>query len=349
MTKRWLFLFVVVISVMLFASATGEMDEFEFFDMELTSFDTNESWNWGSEHSDILYAWSYMGVDEDIAQKIQNNHKQWRKILFRVEFTMNSQAPDDYYDTIRVTDFRINNCHDIQIYPRYSSLSLFGYDMIDINAELMKEQPCYIYLEAIAQYQKEDKEDLASRIQKADLECNVEFQPESNYRYKRTLSIKTNKAIQDKRYIDGGIKAYVKEINRIDKSEIDVNDWIDDDSQPLDMENKSAYKLRIGFEKQMPFDVYCVKIRTDSQWIQILPADEIMNVNRYDTHQNGREEEIEAIIIYQDNVLSEQLPDSLISCLFLEFSTEYFGENELNGTPANGVPGIRFQEPLKYN
>ena len=171
MFKKWMILFVIILCVMYLTPAAGELDEFELFDMELTSFDTNESWNWGSEHSDILYAWSYIGVDEDIAQIIQDNRKQWRKILFRIEFTMKPQASDDYYDTIRVTDFRINNCHDIQIYPRYSSLSLFGYDMININAESMKEQPCYIYLEAIALYQKEDeKEDITSRIKKADSE-----------------------------------------------------------------------------------------------------------------------------------------------------------------------------------
>lgn len=349
MTKRWLFLFVVVISVMLFASATGEMDEFEFFEMELVSFDANDSWDWGSAHSLTSYSWTYTGVDDETADQIEGYQEQWQKILFRLEFTMKPQAPDDYYDVIRITDFRINNCQDIQIYPHYSYLSGAECYFIDIDAEELKQRPCCICLEAIAKREAAGKGDLISRIQSADLVCNIEFQPETSFRYKRVLSINTNKAVQEKRYIDGGIKAYVKEINQIDKSEIDVNDWIDDDSQPVDLTDKTVYKVVIAFEKQMPYDVFCLEIGTNSPWIQLLPADEIGNINRYDTHQNGREEEIETIIIYQDNVLSEQLPDSLISCLFLEFSTEFFGENELNGTPANGVPGIRFQEPLKYN
>ncbi len=349
MTKRWLFLFVVVISVMLFASATGEMDEFEFFEIELVSFDANDSWDWGSAHSLTSYSWAYAGVDDETADQIEGYQEQWQKILFRLEFTMKPQAPDDYYDVIRITDFRINNCQDIQIYPHYSYLSGAECYFIDIDAEELKQKPCCICLEAIAKREAAGKGDLISRIQSADLVCNIEFQPETSFRYKRVLSINTNKAVQEKRYIDGGIKAYVKEINQIDKSEIDVNDWIDDDSQPVDLTDKTAYKVVIGFEKQMPYDVFCLEIGTNSPWIQLLPADEIGNINRDDTRQNGRETEMETILVCDNHNMPEQSPESLLPCLFLEFSTEYFGENELNGTPANGVPGIRFQEPLKYN
>ena len=353
MTKRWLFLFVMVISVMLFASATGEMDEFEFFEMELVSFDANDSWDWGSAHSLTSYSWTYAGVDDETADQIEDYQEQWQKILFRLEFTMKPQAPDDYYDVIRITDFRINNCQDIQIYPHYSYLSGAECCFIDIDAEELKQKPCCICLEAIAKREAAGKGDLISRIQSADLVCNIEFQPETSFRYKRVLSINTNKAVQEKRYIDGGIKAYVKEISPIDPSRLPVTDVLvdagSDDWQPVDLTDKTAYKVVIGFEKQMPYDVFCLEIGTNSPWIQLLPADEIGNINRDDTRQNGRETEMETILVCDNHNMPEQSPESLLPYLFLEFSTEYFGENELNGTPANGVYGIRFREPLKYN
>ena len=156
-----------------------------------------------------------------------------------------------------------------------------------------------------------------------------------------------------RRRIDDGIKAYVKEISPIDPSRLPVTDVLvdagSDDWQPVDLTDKTAYKLVIGFEKQMPYAVFCLEIGTNSPWIQLLPADEIGNINRYDTRQNGRETEMEMILVCDNHNMPEQSPESLLPCLFLEFSTECFGENELDGTPTNGVYGIRFREPLKYN
>lgn len=343
---RWIGWLIVLLFMVSPAQAEfSKADEKEIY-MELISYDFGEGWNWGGEYIEDYQA-AYSGIDEETNRRIMENQQDWIKILLRIQMHI-ALPPEAYtYIDVRMDDFTIENCHDLMIYPRYCRLSEAGEDTLAIGLRPEGDDHC-IFVEAIALYKDQDLDDLNQRINQMIFTCNVEFEPYTAIRYKKSVQIYTQRAYRETRFVEDGVCAFAVKNGSVDDGFTRKLMMEQDMSSHMD-NVLAAYEVTANVVKHMPYNAYCLDIVSDSDAMVIIYRGEDMNPNRFDLFTDDDTSEIDFYMILLDDPEERFDPDDFISCIsgvFLEFSTEFIGTDNGDCTPSNGAPGVRFRVPL---
>lgn len=310
--------------------------------MKLLSYDFNESWTWGSYHESQNLVEAYTDMPESISRQVITNREKWIKVLFRIRLLIEDDEENDVATVIRVNDFKVGNTN-LLIFPRYTRLSESGDDIIEVFPG--KEHEFNIYVEAIALFENQNLALLNKKIQDMAFWCSVEYQPDTIFRHKKQIKIDTVSVKREIKFNQSGVKAEIKSIKCINNTE-DYQDIIE---KPLNPDkDQSVYEIVIHYQKSMPYAMYCLQVISVYDFIQVLPLEDVQNPNIYDTFYDKEANSMRIVCIYtknKENSLDDELT-LLKKGFMLEFSTEFFGLNNMDGTPANGAYGIRFQVPV---
>lgn len=336
-------LWIVIIFHSYVDLAQAETDLDKTVCMKLLSYDFNESWMWGSYHESQNIVEAYTNMSESINQQIMENKKKWIKVLFRISLGLEECEEKDTATVIRVTDFEVDNAN-LLIFPRYTRLSESGDDLIELFPG--KDNELLIYVEAIAFFDDQNIEILNQKIQSMAFWCNIEYQPDTFFRHKKRIKIDTQSAQREIKFCQSGITAEVTSVKNIGKTE-DYQDILDQENFNLN-KNYSVYEIVINFKKSMPYSIYCMRVISNYDFIQVFPTEDDSNESTYNIFDNNKTHSIRFFCIYKQDTeaLFDEALAKIQKSFVLEFSTEFFGLNNMDGTPANGAYGIRFQVPV---